>query len=69
MKTFVRWSANVKSSTSPGRFFAITEMMLMFAELISRYDMKLEPGTAPKEIYIATMVIPETKLPILFKRR
>jgi hypothetical protein len=44
-------------------------MMLMFAELISRYDMKLEPGTAPKEIYIATMVIPETKLPILFKRR
>lgn len=44
-------------------------MMLMFAELISRYDMKLEPDTAPKEIYIATMVIPETKLPILFKKR
>lgn len=44
-------------------------MMLMFAELISRYDMELEPGTAPKEMYIATMVIPETKLPILFRRR
>jgi cytochrome P450 len=58
-----------EASSSPGRFFAITEMMLMFAELITRYDMKLQPGTAPKVMYIATMAVPETKLPILFKRR
>lgn len=54
---------------SPGRFFAVTEMKLIFAKLIQRYDMSLRPGEAPKEMLIATMAIPETKLQILFKVR
>lgn len=54
---------------SPGRFFAVTEMKLMFAELITRYDMKLAPGTGVNETFIATMAIPDTKLNILMKTR
>jgi hypothetical protein len=44
-------------------------MKLMFATLLLRYDMKLAPGTAPKVRYLATMALPETQLPILFKVR
>ena len=41
----------------------------MMAELIQRYDMKMRPGAEPKEMLIATMAVPETKLDILFKAR
>jgi len=40
---------------SPGRFFAVSEMILMFAILLQRYDFKVEPGTAPKQLRIGTM--------------
>ncbi|KAK5953726.1 hypothetical protein OHC33_004995 [Knufia fluminis] len=53
----------------PGRFFAVTEMKLMFAELITRYDMKLAPGTGVNETFIATTLIPDTKLNIMMKAR
>ncbi|KAF2742828.1 cytochrome P450 [Sporormia fimetaria CBS 119925] len=53
----------------PGRFFATEEMKLMFATLLLNYDMKLAPGTAPKELRIGTMALPDTNLKVLFKAR
>jgi len=53
----------------PGRFFASHEMKLMFAILLLRYDISLVPGTKPKEIYVATMSLPDTTMEVLFKAR
>jgi hypothetical protein len=55
--------------SSPGRFLAVQEMKLMFSLLLLRYDMKLAPGTKPKCFHIATMAVPDTKLPVLFRAR
>lgn len=41
----------------------------MFAVLLLNYDVSLEPGTKPKELYIATMSIPDTTMKVLFKAR
>lgn len=41
----------------------------MFAILLLRYDISLVPGTKPKELYIATMSIPDTTMEVLFKAR
>ncbi|KAF2180150.1 cytochrome P450, partial [Zopfia rhizophila CBS 207.26] len=51
----------------PGRFFAVNEMKLIFANLLLRYDLKLIPGTAPARMFIGTMAIPETKLKVLMR--
>ncbi|KAK2770182.1 hypothetical protein FQN53_005692 [Emmonsiellopsis sp. PD_33] len=53
----------------PGRFYAVNEMKLLLASMLIRYDMKLVPGTAPNQTFIATMAVPDTKLKILLKRR
>ncbi|KAK2808997.1 hypothetical protein FQN50_004271 [Emmonsiellopsis sp. PD_5] len=53
----------------PGRFYAVNEMKLMLASMLIRYDMKLSPGTAPKQTFIATMAVPDTELKVLLKRR
>ncbi|KAK2793981.1 hypothetical protein FQN52_000313 [Onygenales sp. PD_12] len=53
----------------PGRFYAVNEMKLLLASMLIRYDMKLIPGTAPNQTFIATMAVPDTKLKILLKRR
>lgn len=57
------------ANTSPGRFYAVDEMKIMLAILISRYEIKAVPGTAPKQTFVATMVIPDTQLKTLVKRR
>lgn len=44
-------------------------MKIMFATLLLKYDFKLAPGTKPKEIYVATMALPDTTLEVLFKAR
>lgn len=51
----------------PGRFFAASEIKLIFANLLLLYDMKLIPGTTPMRLYIGTTKIPETKLKILMR--
>ena len=56
-------------NNSPGRFFAINEMKLLFSLLLLRYDFKLAPGDEPKPFYIATMFIPDTTLKVQFKAR
>lgn len=56
-------------SNSPGRFYAVVEMKIMLAILISRYEIMSIPGTAPKQTFVATTAIPDTKLKTLVKRR
>jgi len=53
----------------PGRFFAATEMKLMLAILVSRYDVMLAPGTGPKAMRIGTMSLPDTALQVHFRER
>lgn len=59
----------ILTQPSPGRFLAVAEMKLILATLILEYDMKLIPGTAPKDFYFGTSRVPEMKLPILIKAR
>jgi cytochrome P450 len=53
----------------PGRFLAVTELKLILATLLLQYDLKLIPGTAPKDFYFGTARVPEMKLPVLMKAR
>lgn len=41
----------------------------MLATMILEYDIKLIPGTKPKDFYFGTARVPEMKLPILMKAR
>jgi hypothetical protein len=41
----------------------------MFAVLLINYDLALEPGSKPKELYVATMSIPDTTMKVLFRAR
>ena len=43
-------------------------MKLILAELLTRYDMKLIPGTAPKRMMLSIAAIPETKLKVLMRQ-
>jgi len=52
---------------SPGRFLAVAEMKLILATILLRYDLKLIPGTRPKNMWFGSLRIPELKLPILMK--
>ncbi|KAM7190989.1 Cytochrome P450 [Naviculisporaceae sp. PSN 640] len=53
----------------PGRFFAINEIKLLMIELLSRYDVKLIPGTEPRRLFFGVTTIPETKLKLLLRTR
>ncbi|KAI7084689.1 hypothetical protein KC356_g6486 [Hortaea werneckii] len=51
------------------RFFAATEMKLMLAILVSRYDVMLAPGTGPKPWRVGTMSLPDTELQVFFREK
>ncbi|KAM7220355.1 Cytochrome P450 [Rhypophila decipiens] len=53
----------------PGRFFAVNEIKLLMAELLSKYDVKLIPGTKPRQMYFGVTTIPEQKLKLLLRAR
>lgn len=42
---------------------------MIVATLILEYDIKLIPGTQPKDFYFGTGRVPEMKLPILMRKR
>ncbi len=54
---------------SPGRFFAVNEMKLIFCEFLKRYDIKLIPGTAAKRSYVGVFLMAETELKVLVRSR
>lgn len=56
-------------ATSPGRFFAATELKAMLAHLVVTYDLKFEEGkTKPNNTYIASACIPG-KGEVMFRKR
>ena len=59
----------MRSDDSPGRFFAINEIKLMLAFTLLRYDVKTVDGTRPKERVFNSMVVPDLKAKILYRRR
>ncbi|KAK9788249.1 putative Cytochrome P450 [Seiridium cardinale] len=53
----------------PGRFFAAGLMKLVIAAIVLRYDIKLAPGTKPKQRYFGKYTLPDTSLRILVRTR
>lgn len=41
---------------------------MLFAAMLLRYDFKLAPGASPKQIYIGTMALPDTKLNVFVRK-
>jgi len=52
----------------PGRFFAATELKLMLALIVMKYDVKLE-GPHPENLWIMTSCVPNPKGEVLFRKR
>jgi hypothetical protein len=57
------------SYTSPGRFFAVNEMKLMLAFTLLRYDVRTKDGKRPEDMKFVSILIPDMKAEILFKKR
>jgi cytochrome P450 len=57
--------------TCPGRYFAACELKLMFAHIITTYDVKLEvdEGVRPPDMWIMTSCIPNPNVNVLFRKR
>ena len=52
----------------PGRFFAATELKLMLALIVMKYDVKLE-GPHPQPLWVRTACMPNPKGEVLFRKR
>lgn len=44
-------------------------MKLMFVLLLTHYELRLEDGASPKQLWIGTMALPDTNLKVLVKRK
>ena len=54
----------------PGRYFAACELKLMFAHIITTYDVKFEiEGVRPPDMWMATSRIPNPNANVLFRKR
>jgi len=52
----------------PGRFFAATELKLMLALVVMKYDVKLD-GPHPENLWVVTSCVPNPKGEVLFRKR
>ena len=57
------------SEDSPGRFFAVTEMKLILAFVLLKYDIKTLDGKRPEDVKFYWVIMPDLKAKILFRRR
>jgi len=54
----------------PGRYFAACELKLMFAHIVTTYDVKLEiEGVRPPDMWIMTTCLPNPNANVLFRKR
>jgi cytochrome P450 len=54
----------------PGRYFAACELKLMFAHIVTTYDVKLEvEGVRPADMWVMTSCVPNPKANVLFRKR
>ena len=58
------------SLSSPGRFFAVTEMKTILAHILVSYDIKLEnEGVRPSNQWFAGFVVPNQNAEIVLRTR
>jgi len=54
----------------PGRYFAACELKLMFAHIVTTYDVKLEiEGVRPPDMWVMTTCVPNPNANVLFRKR
>jgi hypothetical protein len=54
----------------PGRYFAASELKLMFAHVVTNYDVKLEnEGVRPRDLWIVGACVPNPNAKVLFRKR
>ena len=54
----------------PGRYFAACELKLMFAHIVTTYDVKLEiEGVRPPDMWVMTSCVPNPNANVLFRKR
>jgi cytochrome P450 len=54
----------------PGRYFAACELKLMFAHIVTTYDVKLEnEGVRPPDMWVMTSCVPNLNANVLFRKR
>jgi cytochrome P450 len=53
----------------PGRFFASNEIKVLLSYILLNYDVKLEDGKRPENIFHDTMISPSKGTKLLFKKR
>jgi len=54
----------------PGRHFAACELKLMFAHIVTTYDVKLEiEGVRPPDMWVISSCVPNPKANVLFRKR
>ncbi|KAF8967505.1 cytochrome P450 [Flammula alnicola] len=53
----------------PGRFFAMTELKIMMAHIVTNYDVKLEKDEYPPKMYMEANAIPSRSAKVLFRKR
>ena len=54
---------------SPGRFFAVTEIKLMLAFTLLRYDFRVKDEKRPADLHITYVTMPNPKAKVLFRKR
>lgn len=56
---------------SPGRFFAVNEIKLLFALIILNYDVELPKLREPEPVgvFVLTLMVPNEKASLVFKSR
>jgi len=53
----------------PGRFFAVAELKMMFAQILLSYDFKMECAGFPQASWLEHKVVPDMSIKIMFKKR
>jgi cytochrome P450 len=54
----------------PGRYFAACELKLMFAHIVTTYDVKLEiEGVRPPDMWVMASCVPNPNANVLFRKR
>jgi len=67
-KNFISFGHGI--SACPGRFFAAIELKIALATLLLDFDFRMEDdGKVPDIAYVVGASLPNTKIPVLFRRR
>ena len=58
-----------KNDTSPGRFLAVSQLKLMLAFVLLRFDIKTRDGIRPSDTRFQQICVPDRKAEILYRKR